>query len=304
MTNFDPEKYKIFECITGSRLYGTYTPDSDYDYRGICIPPLEVLLDPFMGFDQKDSGFEEADKTIYALGKFFKLCADSNPNIIELLFTPEKNILYKTKAWDNIIENKNFFISKKAKHTFLGYAWTQINKVKTHREWFLNPPKEKPTRKMFGLTDTPTISGEGLQAVSNIKFNLFIESFRDEIKRELEYRDAKKKWDNYYSWVKNRNPQRKLLEEKFGYDCKYILHVFRLLEEGKQLLLNGKIEFPLQNAKELLEIKNGKYTYDEAIEKVSNIEKEFEYLYESSKIPFRADKKALTKIYFDVINIS
>ena len=90
--NFDVEKTRIFECVTGSRLYGTYTPESDYDYRGVCIPPMEILLHPFMNFDQKDSGFEEEDRAIYSLPKFFKICADSNPNIIELLF--QKAILY------------------------------------------------------------------------------------------------------------------------------------------------------------------------------------------------------------------
>jgi predicted nucleotidyltransferase len=57
--DFNPLDFLIFECITGSNLYGTATPLSDMDYRGICIPPLEVLLNPFMSFDQKDSGFEE-----------------------------------------------------------------------------------------------------------------------------------------------------------------------------------------------------------------------------------------------------
>ena len=76
--NFDIEQYKIFECITGSRLYGTSTPDSDYDYRGCAIPPLKILTHPFENFDQKDSGFEEKDKSIYNLKKFFQLCADFN----------------------------------------------------------------------------------------------------------------------------------------------------------------------------------------------------------------------------------
>ena len=122
MKQFDPEKYKIFECITGSRLYGTNTFDSDYDYRGVVIPPMNVLLDPFIRFDQKDSGFEEEDRCLYALAKFMKLCADANPNIIELIFVPDSNILFKNEKWDNLIAHKDLFLSKKVKFTFSGYA--------------------------------------------------------------------------------------------------------------------------------------------------------------------------------------
>lgn len=301
MKAFNPEEHMIFNGIIGSRLYGTNSESSDTDFRGVCLPTLDVLLDPFNRFEQKDSGFEEDDRVIYSLDKFIKLCADSNPNIQELLFIPESRTLFTTKQWNLILENRHLFLSKKAKHTFLGYSWAQIQKAKVHRRWFLDPPKEKPTRKAYGLTDAPIISGEGLQAASNIKFELFTESFRDEIKREIEYRDAKKKWDDFVSWRDSRNPQRRELEEKYGYDTKAILHVFRLLEEGKQLLLNQKIVFPLQNAEELLEIKHGKYTYDEAIEKASSMQQDFEKWYEESTLPHSADKKGLTELYFQLI---
>lgn len=301
MRQFDPIKTRIFEGIIGSNLYGTATKDSDVDYRGICLVPMEVILNPFESFEQKDSGFEEEDRCIYSLSKFFKLCSDANPNLLEILFIPENKTVFTTNLWDIVLENKHLFISKKAKYTFLGYSWTQLTKAKVHREWFLNPPKEKPTREMFDLTDSPIISGEGLQAVSNIKFDVFKDEFVKIIKDELDYRNAKKRWDDFISWRDNRNPARRQLEEKFGYDTKSILHVFRLLEEGKQILLTGEIKFPLENAEELLEIKNGKYTYDEAIEKASSLEKQFETWYEQSSLPKSPDRNALTELYLRIV---
>lgn len=299
--NFDPQEYVIFEGITGSRLYGTNTEGSDTDYRSVCVPPLKVLLDPFNGFEQKDSGFEEEDKTIYALGKFFKLCADSNPNIIELLFVPESKTISRTKDWDLVIENRNLFLSKKAKYTFSGYAIAQLNAIKTHRKWFLNPPKEKPTRKMFGLTDSPKVSGEGLQAIANIKFDLLEESFRDELRRELEYREQKRLWDNYVAWRDNRNPERRRLEELYGYDVKHASHLVRLMTEGKELLLDGNITFPLPNHEEIRAIKNGKYSYDEMIDMAEMMDKEFEVWYDKSNLAHHADKNGLTELYFKIV---
>ena len=130
MQNFDPEKCLIFEAIAGSRLYGTETPASDFDIRSICIPPKEVLLNPFMNFNQKDSGFKEEDRCIYALGQFVKLCADANPNILELLFIPDNKIVFNSKIWKRLLDFKYLFISKKIKHTFSGYAMLWLSYIK------------------------------------------------------------------------------------------------------------------------------------------------------------------------------
>lgn len=54
-------------------------------------------------------------------------------------------------------------------------------------------------------------------------------------------------------------------------------------------------------AEELLAIKNGKYSYDEALEKASNMEKEFENWYNISPLPHHADKKGLTELYYKII---
>ena len=110
MKQFDPVKTRIFEAITGSQLYGTATPESDVDYRGICIPPMEVLLNPFENFKQQDKGFKEEDRTLYALGQWLKLCADSNPNIVELLFVPEQNQFHDGKL-SNIQTFLDFLLS-------------------------------------------------------------------------------------------------------------------------------------------------------------------------------------------------
>jgi len=300
--NFNPENYLIFECITGSKLYGTDTPDSDFDYRVICIPPLPVLLDPFMNFEQKDSGFEEEDRTIYALGKFMKLCADCNPNIVELLFIPECNIIQKSGVWNNIIENKQLFLSKKVKHTFLGYSFSQLKAIKNHRQWFINAPKEKPKRKDFGLTDNPILSGENLENCFNVPSELFKPEYHEEFVKEREYRLAKRKWDNYVSWRDNRNPARKETEDKWGYDAKYASHVFRLLSEGKELLLTGNITFPLPNCEEIKDIKNGKYSYEEMLLMAENMEKEFEFWYNQSTLPKAPDRNKLTRLYLDVLS--
>lgn len=181
MKQFDPVEHRVFEGIVGSHLYGTQLPDSDIDQREVCIPPLEVLLNPFENFQQKDSGFDEEDRCIYSLGQFMKLCADLNLNIVELLFIPESHWLYCDEKWEYLLSHTKYFLSTKAKFTFSGYSISQFNKIKRHRKYFVNPLDHKPTRKEFGLTDQPTISGDGLQAVANILKDLLNPKFVDEI---------------------------------------------------------------------------------------------------------------------------
>ena len=301
--NFDNvEEFIIFEAIVGSRLYGVNTDDSDYDYRGVCIPPMEVLLNPFQGFEQKDSGFKEEDRTIFALGKFMKLCADNNPNIIELLFVPQQNMVFKTPIWDKIIKNKDLFISKKSKFSFTGYAISQLKRIERHRKWLLDPPKEEPTRKMFGLKGNKNISNAWRTiAKTELKLNLMKEEFHDEYKAEVAYSNAKEIWDKYASWRKGRNPKRKEMEKKWGFDCKHASHLFRLMTEGKELLLTGNITFPLPNADFILDVKDGRYKYDEVLEMAKDMESEFEIWYEESTLPKSADREKLAKLYYEIV---
>lgn len=305
MGNFDVEKHKIFECISGSRLYGLNKPNSDFDYRGVVIPPMEVLLNPFENFEQKDKGFEEEDRTLYALGKFFKLCADANPNIVELLFVPQSHILFKTPHWNLILQNKHLFLSKKAKYTFTGYAFSQLKSIQSHRVWFTNPPDHKPTREEFGLMGHRSVSTKFAELVASgdLRLEYLNEEYATEARKEFEYAKAKEVWDNYMSWFNGRNPERKALEEKFGYDTKMASHLFRLMLEGRELLLEGKITFPLPEAEFVLAVKEGRYTYEEVLEMAKDFDNQFQKWHDVSDLPKAPDRKKLTDLYYQLLNV-
>jgi len=147
-----PENFEIiFESFAGSHLYGTNTPESDVDIRGVFIPNLSY----FTGFLNYTGQYEDKQNDIvyFELRKFFKLCLDCNPNIIELLFVPEEKWIKVNSVWKRIIENKHLFISKKARWTFSGYAFSQLKRIKNHRAWLLNPPIKPPERSDFGLPE-------------------------------------------------------------------------------------------------------------------------------------------------------
>jgi predicted nucleotidyltransferase len=301
--SFDPIAHRIFETVYGSRLYGTATIDSDMDLRGCCLPTMDVLLNPFMSFEQKDSGFEEEDRVIYALGQFFKLCADCNPSIVEMLFAPKRFWVYTSWHWEEVVRNRELFLSKNARYRYAGYAVSQFYKVKRHRRYFTAPIDHKPTRKEFGLSDIPVISGDGLNAVMNVSYDLLHPNFVEEIRKEREYRDAMKEWKDFVSWRDGRNPARKKTEEKFGFDCKGSSHILRLMHEGKELLLEGNITFPLPKADDILAVKNGEYTYEQIEEIVKDLDRNFDLWYNESPLPKSPDRNKLTELYFKILGV-
>jgi predicted nucleotidyltransferase len=292
----------IFECVFGSQVYGTSTEDSDVDYRGVCIPPWEIRNSLLTNFEQQD-GWEGKfeDRTIYNLKKFLVLCKDANPAIIEYLFVPER--FWKTchSPWIAILENKNLFLSKKAKYTFSGYAHAQLQKIMTHRNWLLHPPKQEPIRENFGLPKNPRLTNEQISAIVSIPADTIVPEYREEAEKEKGYRQSREHWDKYMNWKVNRNPKRAALEEQFGYDTKHALHLVRLMREGEELLLKGTITFPRPEQEELGAILRGVYSYEQLMEKVIGYDVLFEKLYEESQLRYAPDSSGINELYLNLL---
>ena len=182
-----PSTFKlIFRCLAGSHLYGTNTPLSDIDERGVFIPDEKY----FYGFLNRTEQYEDKknDITYFELRKFMQLAMDNNPNIIELLFVPKDKWLQNTVDWLQIYKNRDLFLSKKCKFTFSGYAHSQFNRIKLHRNWLLNPPKKKPTRKEFGLSEHRSDLTRDQIGAFNVLLSLKLENIKEfhSLKEELE----------------------------------------------------------------------------------------------------------------------
>lgn len=171
MDRYEVEQRTILLALTGSRGYNLHTSTSDYDYRGVFIATKPYYLG--LGtVEQKDKGWDTEepylfpflgkDTTIYELRKFLSLSIDSNPNIMELLWCSSYEHL--TPIGKQLIENRELFLSKKVRHTFGGYALSQLKKVETHRKWLLEPPTHCPTPKEYGLDEIPPLPESRMNA--------------------------------------------------------------------------------------------------------------------------------------------
>lgn len=377
--NFNIKDRTILLTLVGSRGYGTFTDESDWDYKGICVPPINTYLSNYNHFEQyenkldiigfpitecrvppigwyctRNAGHEgpcaaldgfgvpiNHECVIYDIKKYFQLAALCNPNILEILFSDEDKIVYSGNDWiaGELIDNRNIFLSQKVRHSYAGYAHAQLKKIRTHRAWLLldNAPK-MPEREEFGLPDQPLIGHEQLKAaismvnkqietwtmhpekeipvtvlnkaresiydlvawvidsrdydniepaiVNAATYKLgFDDNFSEYIVKQKKYNSALKHFQSYTSWSENRNPKRKILEAKAGYDTKHAMHLVRLLRTCEELMTIGKLIVTRPDAEELKSIRDGGWTYDKLEEYTNLMNDKLDILYSSSVCP-------------------
>ncbi|UZT97554.1 nucleotidyltransferase domain-containing protein [Chryseobacterium fluminis] len=131
----------LLESISGSRSFGLATENSDTDIRGVYYLPKE----DFFGLHYiPQISNETNDITYYEIGRFVELLQKNNPNILEVLASPEDCIQHKNPLMELL--KPEDFLSKLCKDTFAGYAISQIRKAKGLNKKILNPiDKERKT---------------------------------------------------------------------------------------------------------------------------------------------------------------
>lgn len=149
--SFLPESVQ-YETIMGSMAYGVSNESSDMDVYGFCIPPKDMIFPHLRGeipgFGRQIQRFDawqehhikdpqavggkgrEYDLSVYSIVKFFQLCLENNPNMLDSLFTPENCVLHVTPVGQMVRENRRIFLHKGSWHKFKGYAYAQVHRMR------------------------------------------------------------------------------------------------------------------------------------------------------------------------------
>lgn len=100
-----------------------------------------------------------------------------------------------------------------------------------------------------------------------------------------------KKYKEYWDWVSKRNEERykNTMSHGKNYDSKNMMHVFRLLLMAKEIALEGKINVWRSDREFLLDIKGGKYEYEQLVQKAETLKDELPALYADSSLPDAPD---------------
>ena len=192
----------IFETIVGSQAYNLHTKDSDIDRKGLFLQSNDDIMSngyiPQVDID--------ADTVYYELRRFLELVSVGNPNVLELLFVPDRCILKQSKEWMVIWVQRHEFLSKKCYNTYYNYATGQLKKSRGLKKK-INWDKEKTERK--DILDFCKMVDRESGIKSNLKDWLEEKEYTQDhvgLTQIKGFRDSYKLYTDDIKWV-NENPR-------------------------------------------------------------------------------------------------
>ncbi|MGJ8656450.1 MAG: DNA polymerase beta superfamily protein [Akkermansiaceae bacterium] len=319
----------LFEAVGGSQAYGTNTPESDEDLRGLFAAPTSFLTAAESIEQVQD---EKGDEVYYELGRFVELLMKSNPNALELLFIPDDCVRYRHPVMDKI--DPQMFLTKKCEMNFAGYALAQVRKARGLNKKIVNPEPEERLElrdfcyvmagqgavklgdwlKIHGLVETELGATAVNHAANTYSLfrgphyrGLFSRSGEPSIlcssvRKEEEalgwmvcnidgFKKHCKQHKEYWNWVKNRNENRYLVNSEHGrgYDSKNMMHTLRLLEIAEMIAKEGTIQLRSPNVDFLMKVRNGEFQYEELLTMAEDKMADISKSYETCKLPEDVD---------------
>jgi len=302
----------IYCSLSGSKLYGTDTENSDTDMKFLFIPDVkDVLL-------KKDKEFiritpqtklkntkDDIDFDGFSIYKFLHLVEKSETGAIDILFSMfSKSIIFEDKKYTDIIRRNYKSLLNKNMHSFIGYALGQTKKFNIKGARFAELSKFNDFLGTLEITEDSKVRDyvdeivEYVKDFKYIKVDLFAGArgsqllyvyvlgklFILTLKMQTFVKQVQAQFDQFG----NRTRSTAMTEDKVDY--KALSHSLRIALEVQELLLTKFIRFPLKDADLLRDIKQGKHDVDEVIGKVESVLANVDDLLLNSDLPEKSDK--------------
>ena len=293
----------IVKMRFGSHLYGTSSPASDTDYKGVFMPALRDVLcgrikkcvtENTKTDTSKKNSAEDVDTQIYSLHYFIELACQGETVALDMLHAPDEMILETTPIWGQIRANRWRFYTRNLK-SFVGYARTQAAKygIKGSRlsdckraldylrenelggdimsdVWNYLPAGEHISKNEALPVKLYTVCGRSIQSTCKISKGVEI---------------LAKYHENY-------GARAKLAEANEGIDWKAVSHALRAAFQVKEILTTGDLKFPLAQADYLKTVKAGTLSYkDDVGPRLEAEMDELEVLTRESTMPEVVDRE-------------
>lgn len=290
--------------LGGSHAYGTSNANSDLDIRGIATNTKRNIL---IGNDFEQVVDVPTDTTIYSFDKIIDLFCSCNPNTIELLGLKPEHYLYVSDIGREILDNKRMFLSKKAVHTFGGYANAQLRRLENKSARLVSQAQmEQHILKSIEHASVDfkqryfTMPEDAIKLYIDtaVQEGYDTEIFMDVVLSHYPLRDFKDLWSEMHAIVKSYSKIGKRNEKAIAHDKlgKHMLHLVRLYYMCFDILEHGEIITYREKEHDfLMAIRNGEYLDEnkqpikEFYDIVNKLEKKLDYLKEHTNLPDDVD---------------
>ncbi len=300
----------IVKMKFGSTLYGTSTPESDQDFKGVFLPNKEEVylgkIPQSLNFNTKSTRKEgvkntkdDVDCEYHSLHYFIKLACKGETEAIDMLHAPDNMIEVTSPIWEELRKNRHLFYTKNLK-AFVGYAQKQASK------YGIKGSRLDTCRTVLNiLYQAKMWSDEHVIRVKDVWDKLpDIEHTHRSVNKNgiKEYEVCGRKIqetqtvgyaygiiEHYY---KAYGERAKLAKENKNIDWKAVSHAIRAGLEVRSILEKGDITFPLPQAKWLTAVKQGELDYTRVVAPyLEKVIEEVKELSLKSNLPEKADRK-------------
>jgi predicted nucleotidyltransferase len=126
-TDMDLRPYVVYRVRVGSHAFGLAGQDSDDDLRGVYLPPARLHWSLYKLPEQLEYAGNDSDEVYWELEKFLKLALKANPNVLEVLWTPQ--VLHMDEVGQRLRELREVFLSRHLYKTYSGYVISQFRRM-------------------------------------------------------------------------------------------------------------------------------------------------------------------------------
>lgn len=270
-------RHTLVKTVIGSRLYGTNTPASDWDFQSIHWATVEELCSGHVKLDintstnlETKNTKDDIDSKSKEVRAFIRDVLSGQTYAIDLLYTPRHLILESSDTWEELISLRSKLTTNKIQ-AFVGYCTTMAAKFSDKSEKLVELREIETLFKKF--PSSATIE-EALESFSFSGFK-YLERITKVHKagHSEEYLMMP-----YASFPLNRKLSQTLgpiqmrigqfgkrSEEAAsagGVDLKAYYHAMRVAWQLEDYLTNGELVFPCSRVGELINIRNGVYSRD------------------------------------------
>lgn len=303
----------IVEMKFGSHLYGTNTPASDLDLKGVHLPDAEAILlqrvkAVISSQTKVDKGArntaDDIDTESFVLQKFLGLAAEGQTVALDMLFAPEWALMAEpAPLWREIQANRSRLLTRRYA-AFVGYCRTQANR------YGIRGSRVAASRAALGL-----LSDAVDRLGSTAKLGLVAGAVEDLTAKteHMEFVDKPQQlggvirhWSvcgkmmPYTASVKSARETMGALVNEYGHralaaernegvDWKAVSHAVRIATQAIELLQTGNVIFPRPDAERLVEIKMGRIPYAVVADEIDALLPAVVAASEASILPERAD---------------